>query len=1049
MKTPCLLLHASPKATMLILAVALLVPGSARSADPVGCPPSRPILNALASVKAGQGYALTWTNVLTDRVGPSDYFLVERSTDGSFLAGVERFKTTRSSYSLPASPVGAALLFHRVLVVSSCPGISPGSVVSNIVTVRVDSGCPAPDVLPAAVATPENPPAYTTYVVTWDTSASGPGPGGGGPSDVKYRLRRVAPYETRETVSEGGSASFTDPEGDYTYQVRAESSCGIAGPWSASLKVTVGSALPTALVLLSEPRPIAVASPTELPTTSFTVRNGGTKPVEVEVTPSRDVLEVLPAAFTLGANESRTLTVRLRLLVTLYSPLHESIELRAGDGPGTSLRVPIDAAIAANEAPEPVRWSEKSLEFDWDGAPVYRTLVNPANAPAAFVSSVRQPWILVDSLDGQPWDRPLGARESRVVQISVDRGKRRATTGTETAVVSILTVGHEEVVSLTALDDGARLSASVAPVRPSSVGAKTRLLYAAMPNAPDAAGIGRFSSDLWLSNLDATAPIDVALLFTPIVPAGQRADVREVGFRMAPGETRRYRNILANALGYEGACELEVRSPSPTLSATVLVNNQQISATVPASARSSKAGDSLTATTPASVTKQYGFEMRPTIPGEGAKASDPAYVLTGLSHIPGRKRTNILLTETTGFDADILVSLHRSNGDPIVKDGVNFEKLLTVPALGTLQLNDDELFPPESLGDALYARFDFKPRAADALGNYHGAIVPFGTVIDQRTQDGSLRVGVSEKALSPTPPVQESLAAFRGSSNATPSSALALPSRLPFGGGPAQLFFPAVHLPGAPLLSGERPYWRTRVTLTNVNLDEQRLVRMAFRTQTDTTATVSFASVPLPAGATFVYEDILEDGFLVAPDQAIYGTVQFETSKREDGSWQFTWQDIDVQTETYTLDPNDFTINRGQFSTGMEAVSYLHGYSSFQSNLGTAQFDGGETSSRVRTNLVLTEVGGASCTVAVSAYLPGSFVPIASAAVRLPPLGYVSKELFRQTLGLDLTEVTDVRVVVRQIDGDGVFLAFASKINLESGDPDNILLRPATAGTGR
>ncbi|MBL8112326.1 MAG: hypothetical protein JNK60_05540, partial [Acidobacteria bacterium] len=695
-KPPCLLLHASPKATVLILAVALLVPGSARSADPVGCPPSRPILNALASVKAGQGYALTWTNVLTDRVGPSDYFLLERSTDGSFLAGVERFKTTRSSYSVPASPVGAALLFHRVLVVSSCPGISPGSVVSNIVTVRVDSGCPAPDVLPPAVATPENPPAYTTYVVTWDTSASGPGPGGGGPSDVKYRLRRVAPYETRETVSEGGSASFTDPEGDYTYQVRAESSCGIAGPWSASLRVTVGSALPSALVLLSEPRPIAVAAPTELPTTSFTVRNGGTKPVPVEVTPSRDVLEVLPSSFTLGANESRTLTVRLRLLVTLYSPLHESIELRAGDGPGTSLRVPIDAAIAASEAPEPVRWSEKALEFDWDGAPVYRTLVNPANAPAAFVSSVRQPWILVDSLDGQPWDRPLGPRESRVVQISVDRGKRRATTGTETAVVSILTVGHQEVASLTALDDGARLSASVASVRPSSVGTKTRLLYAAMPNAPDAAGIGRFSSDLWLSNLDATAPIDVALLFTPIVPAGQRADVREVGFRMAPGETRRYRNILANALGYEGACELEVRSPSPTLSATVLVNNQQISATVPASARSAKPGDSAAVTTPAAVTKQYGFEMRPTIPGEGAKASDPAYVLSGLSHIPGKRRTNILLTETTGFDSDILVSLYRPNGAGVLKDGQEFKKLFTVPALGTLQLNDDELFPPES-----------------------------------------------------------------------------------------------------------------------------------------------------------------------------------------------------------------------------------------------------------------------------------------------------------------------------------------------------------------
>jgi hypothetical protein len=38
---------------------------------------------------------------------------------------------------------------------------------------------------------------------------------------------------------------------------------------------------------------------------------------------------------------------------------------------------------------------------------------------------------------------------------------------------------------------------------------------------------------------------------------------------------------------------------------------------------------------------------------------------------------------------------------------------------------------------------------------------------------------------------------------------------------------------------------------------------------------------------------------------------------------------------------------------------------------------------------------------------------------------------------------------VRQVGGDGVFLAFASKIDLVTGDPANIFLRPAAAGTGR
>ena len=37
----------------------------------------------------------------------------------------------------------------------------------------------------------------------------------------------------------------------------------------------------------------------------------------------------------------------------------------------------------------------------------------------------------------------------------------------------------------------------------------------------------------------------------------------------------------------------------------------------------------------------------------------------------------------------------------------------------------------------------------------------------------------------------------------------------------------------------------------------------------------------------------------------------------------------------------------------------------------------------------------------------------------------------------------------RQMDGDGVFMAFVSKINLVTGDPANVFLRPASAGTGR
>ena len=111
--------------------------------------------------------------------------------------------------------------------------------------------------------------------------------------------------------------------------------------------------------------------------------------------------------------------------------------------------------------------------------------------------------------------------------------------------------------------------------------------------------------------------------------------------------------------------------------------------------------------------------------------------------------------------------------------------------------------------------------------------------------------------------------------------------------------------------------------------------------------------------------------------------------------------------------------------------------------------EGAESSSSYRTNLILQETGGASADVAVAVYTAGSFVPLAQTTISLAPYDYLNRELFRSVLGLDLSDLTDVRVVVRQVAGDGVFMAFVSKINLATGDPANIFLRPAMAGTGR
>ena len=523
-------------------------------------------------------------------------------------------------------------------------------------------------------------------------------------------------------------------------------------------------------------------------------------------------------------------------------------------------------------------------------------------------------------------------------------------------------------------------------------------------------------------------PVAVSLLFNPVGGPGDGSLLRRFDLSLAAGETRRYRNVVGTLLGADGAFSAEVRSPAPTVTATVLVNNRPLPATVAARNASRR---TLAGTTPP--VGQYGFELRPTVPGEGVKQSDPIHVVSGLAHDANR-RSNLLLLETSGYDTTVLVELYNAAGQAVTKNGQPVQLLRTVPANGTLQLNDaDELFdaPPLSLAYA-YARISWKSSGTDTSGNQKGSIVGMATVIDNRTQDSSLHVGVSIQALNPSYVSGSSLTAARRSL-----------ASLPFAGGPAPLFFPTVHSAGAPLESGDRPFWRTRVTLTNTSEDPRSAV-LDYVDAKDGTVTKQLL-VGLSPGGVFPIEDVLEM-IGILPGQNSYGVIAISAKKNNDGTWATGWAGVDVQTEAYTVDPVQGV---GDFKTGMEGYAYFHGYSSFQSNLGTMSLDGAESSSAYRTNLILNEVGGDYCDVVIAAYLPGSFVPIASVSKRIPPMGYLSDELFRNILGLNLSELTDVRVVVRQVGGDGVFLAFASKIDLVSGDPANIFLRPASAGTGR
>jgi hypothetical protein len=1004
--------------------LALSLPAWALAGTP-SCP-SSPTLSGPKTVTAGESYALSWTNVLANRpvssTSTSDGYELQRAGDPAFTQIFDRVRTTRPSQTLGPAPAGVSVVYQRVVVLVSCAAASPGVLASNVFATSIRSSCDTPDGLEGLVVSPPGPPAFSTYVVSWDTAGSGrPGPGGGA-SGLLFRLRRTWGTEVNESLLEGGSASFQDPPGTYAYQVRAESSCGSVGPWSESLTVVVGAAPVPALALVSDPKPVvAIAGPGASPAATFAVRNGGTAALAVTAAAS-DLLTVVPGQVTLAPGETRIFSVAVRLSYVALAPYHGEVVLTSDAG---LLKVPIDATFAATPADVPVVFSDADAELDDDASPVRRTLINPGATRAAIVGAVGEEWIHVDSNDGQAWDRPLLPGERRVVRIVVDRDKRRAPFGTETGVVSVTTAGFPASASaakLLVIDDGPRPTVATG-VRPSPIGSRTRLLYASMPNARDVLGVGRFTTDVWLTNLDALAPIDVSIWATPIAAAGALVVSSHVDLKLAPGETRRYRNIIGKVMQYDGACEVEVRSPATTLSVTALVANTPTAATTARRAALRQAGTVVTAS-PA-VAGQYGFEMRPTVPGEGVKSSDPSYVLSGLAH-DARRRTNVILTETSGVPTTIVVALFGSGGNALLKNGAPVELTVTVPALASVQINDADLFDTGAV-DNPYALLYFQEG---------GSVVPFATVIDAGTEDASLRVGASIRSLTPiAPPAVASV-----------KRTLAQTAALPFGGGPAPLLFPVAHIRGAPLADGSIPYWKTRVTFTNVNETEQRQIEFRIQDQTGNAVTGGgFGFIGLSPKGSVSIEDI--GHLFVTGDTPVYGAVVIDSVEGGDGSWQRSWKDVDVQTETYTADPRDTAL--GDYKTGMEGFSYRHGYSSFQSNLGTVQIEGAESSTRFRTNLILEEVGGAPCTVAVSAYASGSFVPMATATVALPAFGYVSRELFAGVLGLDRSELVDVRLVVRQLDGDGVFMAFASKINLTTGDPANIFLRPASAGTGR
>ena len=86
------------------------------------CPVRAPVLTGPSEIQAGESYALSWTNVFTEPTASSvNYYVVERALDAGFTSGLDQTTTQRSAITLTPGAAGATVLYHRVVVKSSCP----------------------------------------------------------------------------------------------------------------------------------------------------------------------------------------------------------------------------------------------------------------------------------------------------------------------------------------------------------------------------------------------------------------------------------------------------------------------------------------------------------------------------------------------------------------------------------------------------------------------------------------------------------------------------------------------------------------------------------------------------------------------------------------------------------------------------------------------------------------------------------------------------------------------------------------------------------------
>ena len=314
------------------------------------------------------------------------------------------------------APVRTAIVAAGAFLALSA---SPGAAESG--------ACPeAIEVSPPSVS-PAAPPAYTTYVVSWDTLGAGePGPGGGAQS-LRFRLRRTSSSEVKESLIDSGTAAFADGPGEYVYQVRTENACGEAGDWSKATLVVVGTTKTSALVLVSAPKPILVpGAGTEAPRDLLAVRNAGSETLDVDGDQRRRRSRVVarPRSASSRASSATVSVTRDPGPRPRRAAPHRGHLRREGSLPARPDRRRRRRGHGRRGRPD---GTTKAADIDRVGErPAGATLVNPGSLPAAIVDLDLGGVAHVSAMDGKTWDRPLAPGED---EARLDRRSTGASAG--------------------------------------------------------------------------------------------------------------------------------------------------------------------------------------------------------------------------------------------------------------------------------------------------------------------------------------------------------------------------------------------------------------------------------------------------------------------------------------------------------------------------------------------------------------------------------------------------------------------------------------------